>query len=81
MGESPDYGIGEIRGQPQHFTHSKMMAWVAFDRGVKLVEEFGCSGEPHVERWRELRDSIHRQVCELGYKPKEARLYAVLWLG
>ena len=69
--ESPDYGIWEIRGEPQHFTHSKMMAWVAFDRGVKLVEEFGYSAERHYERWRELRARIHRQVCELGYNQKK----------
>jgi GH15 family glucan-1,4-alpha-glucosidase len=69
--ESPDYGIWEIRGEPQHFTHSKMMAWVAFDRGIKLVEEFGCSGDEHHERWVQLRDGIHRQVCELGYNEKK----------
>ena len=65
--EAPDYGIWEIRGEPQHFTHSKMMAWVAFDRGVKLVENYGCSADGREERWRELRDRIHQQVCELGY--------------
>ena len=69
--ESPDFGIWEIRGEPQHFTHSKMMAWVAFDRGVKLVEEHGCSADTHLEKWRELRDRIHRQVCELGYNEKK----------
>ncbi|HSH37768.1 MAG TPA: glycoside hydrolase family 15 protein, partial [Chthoniobacterales bacterium] len=69
--ESPDYGIWEIRGEPQHFTHSKMMAWVAFDRGVKLVEEYGCSAEEHYERWVRLRDEIHHQVCELGYNKKK----------
>ncbi|CAA9268082.1 MAG: Glucoamylase [uncultured Chthoniobacterales bacterium] len=69
--ESPDFGIWEIRGEPQHFTHSKMMAWVAFDRGVKLVEEHGCSADTHLEKWRELRDRIHRQVCELGYHEKK----------
>ena len=69
--ESPDYGIWEIRGEPRHFTHSKMMAWVAFDRGVKLVEEFGYSAERHYEKWRELRARIHQQVCELGYNQKK----------
>ena len=71
--ESPDYGIWEIRGEPQHFTHSKMMAWVAFDRGVKLIEEFGCTAERQYNRWRELRDQIHHQVCDAGYnKEKKA---------
>jgi len=69
--ELPDYGIWEIRGEPQHFTHSKMMAWVAFDRGVKLVEEYGCAAERHYERWKQLRDEIHRQVCALGYNEKK----------
>ena len=69
--EAPDYGIWEVRGEPRHFTHSKMMAWVAFDRGVKLVEEHGCSADGRHERWRELRDRIHQQVCELGYNEKK----------
>ena len=69
--EAPDYGIWEIRGEPQHFTHSKMMAWVAFDRGVKLVEEYGCSADGHDARWRDLRDRIHHQVCDLGYNEKK----------
>ena len=69
--EAPDYGIWEVRGEPRHFTHSKMMAWVAFDRGVKLVEEYGCSADGREGRWRELRDRIHQQVCELGYNAKK----------
>ena len=69
--EAPDFGIWEVRGEPRHFTHSKMMAWVAFDRGVKLVEEYGCSADGREERWRELRDRIHQQVCELGYCEKK----------
>jgi GH15 family glucan-1,4-alpha-glucosidase len=57
----PDEGIWEVRGEPNHFTHSKVMAWVAFDRGIKLCEEFGRDGP--VERWRSIRDEIHAQVC------------------
>jgi GH15 family glucan-1,4-alpha-glucosidase len=57
----PDEGIWEIRGERIHFTHSKVMAWVAFDRGVKFCEEFGRDGP--VERWRSIRDEIHAQVC------------------
>src|SRR4051812_22844381 len=68
--EAPDHGIWEIRGVPQHFTHSKMMAWVAFDRAVKLVEKCGCEAAEHVERWRNLRDKIHAQVCDLGYNER-----------
>jgi GH15 family glucan-1,4-alpha-glucosidase len=63
--EQPDEGIWEVRGPRRHFTHSKMMAWVAFDRAVKTVESFGQEGP--VEHWRELRDTIHQQVCEHGY--------------
>jgi len=71
--EAPDYGIWEVRGEPQHFTHSKMMAWVAFDRGVKIVEECGCAAADNLERWREIRDRIHREVCDRGYnKRREA---------
>jgi GH15 family glucan-1,4-alpha-glucosidase len=61
----PDEGIWEIRGEPRHFVHSKMMAWVAFDRGVRSVEEQGLDGP--ADRWREVRDTIHAEVCERGY--------------
>jgi GH15 family glucan-1,4-alpha-glucosidase len=57
----PDEGIWEVRGGRRHFTHSKVMAWVAFDRGIKLCEEFGRAGP--IERWRAIRDEIHAQVC------------------
>jgi GH15 family glucan-1,4-alpha-glucosidase len=65
--DQPDEGIWEVRGGRKHFTHSKMMAWLAFDRAVKLVEKCGCSGDQHVERWKKIRDQIHAQVCERGY--------------
>lgn len=68
--EQPDQGIWEIRGEPQQFTHSKIMAWLAFDRAVKLVEECGCSADGDVERWRSIRDRIHAQVCARGYNAK-----------
>ncbi|MEB0013167.1 glycoside hydrolase family 15 protein [Glaciimonas sp. Gout2] len=61
----PDEGIWEIRGPRLHFTHSKVMAWVAFDRAIKDVEVFGLEGP--VARWREVRDAIHAQVCAEGY--------------
>src|SRR5262249_16731957 len=63
--DRPDEGIWEVRGPRRHFTHSKVMAWVALDRAVKAVERFGFEGP--VERWRQLRDSIHVQVCREGY--------------
>ncbi len=69
--EKPDEGIWEVRGGRRHFTHSKMMAWVAFDRAVKLVEGCDCEAEEHIERWREIRDQIHAQVCERGYHAKK----------
>ncbi len=65
----PDEGLWEVRGPRQHFTHSKLMAWVAFDRAVKAVERFGAEGP--VERWRALRDTIHREVCAKGYHPQK----------
>ena len=61
----PDDGIWEVRGSRRQFTHSKVMAWVAFDRAVRSIEEFGLKGP--VERWRELRDEIHASVCEHGF--------------
>jgi len=64
----PDEGIWEVRGGPQHFTHSKMMAWVAFDRAIKAVEEFGCGGP--ADRWRKMRDEVHAQVCREGFSTK-----------
>ena len=67
----PDEGIWEIRGESQQFTHSKVMAWVAFDRAVKLVENFNCAGNHHLARWKKLRDKIHREVCTQGYHPKK----------
>jgi GH15 family glucan-1,4-alpha-glucosidase len=63
--QNPDEGIWEIRGPRQQFTHSKVMAWVAVDRAIKAVERFGCDGP--VEKWRTLREAIHRDVCERGF--------------
>jgi GH15 family glucan-1,4-alpha-glucosidase len=63
--QRPDEGIWEIRGPRRHFTHSKVMAWVAFDRAIKDVEVFGLDGP--VEHWRQTRDAIHAQVCTAGY--------------
>lgn len=65
----PDHGIWEVRGGPKHFTHSKMMAWVAFDRAVKLIDECGCRGAEHVDRWRQVRDQIHAEICSRGFNP------------
>lgn len=61
----PDEGIWEIRGPRLHFTHSKVMAWVAVDRAVKAVEEFNLEGD--LDRWRILRQKIHDDVCAHGY--------------
>jgi GH15 family glucan-1,4-alpha-glucosidase len=62
---NPDEGIWEVRGPRRHFTHSKVMAWVAFDRLVRTVEEFGREGP--VDRWRRLRAEIHEEVCREGF--------------
>ncbi|WP_338054191.1 glycoside hydrolase family 15 protein [Streptomyces spiramenti] len=64
----PDEGIWEVRGPRRHFTHSKVMAWVAVDRAVKLIESGEVDGP--LDRWRELREDIHRDVCEKGYDPQ-----------
>ncbi|MHB1486091.1 MAG: glycoside hydrolase family 15 protein [Acidimicrobiales bacterium] len=64
----PDDGIWEVRGPQRHFTHSKIMAWVAMDRAVKGVEEFGLEGP--VEKWRKLRQEIFDEVCDKGFNPK-----------
>jgi GH15 family glucan-1,4-alpha-glucosidase len=63
----PDEGIWEVRGGPQHFTHSKVMAWVAFDRTIKSAEAFDLKGP--LDHWRKLRAEIHAEVCEKGFNP------------
>ncbi len=64
----PDNGIWEIRGDPQHFTYSKVMTWVAFDRVINALEK---TAEPTVlRRWSEIREQIHRDVCEKGFSQK-----------
>src|SRR5579875_2609876 len=64
----PDNGIWEIRGEKQHYTHSKMMAWVAFDRTIKSSEEFKLGGP--VGHWKRVRQRIHRDVCRRGFNKK-----------
>ncbi|MFJ1734387.1 glycoside hydrolase family 15 protein [Streptomyces sp. NPDC088254] len=65
----PDEGLWEVRGGRRQFTHSKVMVWVAADRAVRTLERYpALDGEP--ERWRELRDEVHREVCEKGYDPE-----------
>jgi GH15 family glucan-1,4-alpha-glucosidase len=61
----PDHGLWEVRGPPQHFTHSKVMSWVALDRAVRTVERFGLEGP--VDEWRRVRQAIHDDVCTRGY--------------
>jgi GH15 family glucan-1,4-alpha-glucosidase len=61
----PDEGLWEVRSGPQHFVHSKVMAWVAFDRAAKGVAE-GAYDEPE-QRWRESANEIHAQICERGF--------------
>lgn len=63
--DKPDEGIWEVRGGKRHFTHSRVMCWVAFDRGVKAVETFGLTGP--VDHWRAVRDAIHDDVCSRGW--------------
>jgi GH15 family glucan-1,4-alpha-glucosidase len=63
--QKPDEGIWEVRGAPRHFVHSKVMAWVAFDRAIKDAETYGFEGP--LEQWREVRGTIHAQVCNNGF--------------
>ena len=66
--QEPDEGLWEVRGPRRRFTHSKVMCWVAFDRGVKAVEQYGLPGP--VSRWREVRARIHEDVCRRAWRPK-----------
>jgi GH15 family glucan-1,4-alpha-glucosidase len=65
---NPDEGIWETRGGPEHFTHSKVMAWVALDRAIKHHEQYDGKGD--VKRWKKNRDMIHREVCKKGFDKK-----------
>jgi GH15 family glucan-1,4-alpha-glucosidase len=69
--QKPDEGIWEVRGGRRHFTYSKMMAWVAFDSALKIVEESDRAANEHFLRWRKIRDQIHTDVCERGYNPRK----------
>ncbi len=60
-----DHGLWEVRGDVRPFVHSKVLAWVALDRGISAIEKFGLDGP--VDRWRKLRAHIHEEVCRLGY--------------
>lgn len=66
--KQPDHGIWEVRGAPRHYIHSKVMAWVAFDRAVKSGEQFGLDGP--LDRWRSIRKQIHDDVCARGFDPQ-----------
>ncbi len=66
--DQPDSGIWETRGRRQHFTHSKVMAWVALDRAIKHYERYDGSGD--IKRWKKNRDMIHQEVCEKGFNKK-----------
>jgi GH15 family glucan-1,4-alpha-glucosidase len=61
----PDDGIWEARGPQRHYTYSKVMAWVVFDRAVRLAERFSLEGP--IDHWREVREEIHAEVCDKGY--------------
>ncbi|GAB3424921.1 glycoside hydrolase family 15 protein [Flindersiella endophytica] len=66
--DQPDSGIWEVRGGARHFTYSKVMAWVALDRAVRGIEEFGRRGD--ADLWRSIRDKIHADVCAQGFDAK-----------
>jgi GH15 family glucan-1,4-alpha-glucosidase len=64
----PDQGIWESRGEAEHFTHSKVMAWMALDRAIKHYEQHDGGGD--IKRWKKNRDLIHREVCDKGFDKK-----------
>ncbi len=66
--EKPDNGIWEVRGEQRHFTHSKVMTWVAVDRAIKDAERHGLSAP--LARWRKLRAKMHAQICRRGFDPR-----------
>jgi GH15 family glucan-1,4-alpha-glucosidase len=66
--DKPDEGLWEMRGPSRHFTHSKVMVWVAFDRAIKDAEAHGLEGP--LDRWRQLRDAVHAQICEKGFSTR-----------
>ncbi|MGI9155686.1 MAG: glycoside hydrolase family 15 protein [Marmoricola sp.] len=63
--DAPDHGLWEIRGPQQHFTHSRVMVWVAFDRAVKAIEQHGLEGP--LEEWRTIRDQVREEVMTKGF--------------
>jgi GH15 family glucan-1,4-alpha-glucosidase len=66
--QNPDEGIWETRGGAQHFTHSKVMAWVALDRAIRHHEQFDGKGD--VKRWKKNREMLHREICRKGFDKK-----------
>jgi GH15 family glucan-1,4-alpha-glucosidase len=79
--DQPDHGIWERRGDGRHYVSSKVMTWVAFDRGIKSAEKFGFDAP--IERWRTLRDTICRDVCEKGFDVRQnafVESYGSRWL-
>jgi GH15 family glucan-1,4-alpha-glucosidase len=65
----PDESIWEVRSRRRHFTYSKVMAWVAFDRTIKSAHQYGLEGP--IERWCDIRDTIHNEVCERAFDPEQ----------
>jgi GH15 family glucan-1,4-alpha-glucosidase len=71
--QKPDEGIWEVRGGRRHFTYSKLMAWVAIDRVIRMIEEFGAlggEGQSRLPHWRAMRERIHQEVCDRGFNPR-----------
>ena len=67
--KQPDDGLWEVRGSRRHFTHSKIMAWVAFDRAIKDAERDGLKGP--IAKWRKVRTAIHAEVCKKGFNARQ----------
>ena len=78
--DEPDNGIWEVRGPRRHFTHSKVMAWVAFDRAIQLADDHHVLPADRVAHWTRLRDRIHAEVCDKGFDPEHQLLHPVLRL-
>ena len=74
--DEPDHGLWEVRGPRRHFTHSRVMVWVAFDRAVRAVEQHGLDGP--VDRWRALRDEVRAEVLEQGLRHRPGHVHPAL---
>lgn len=68
-GFGPDHGIWEVRGEPEHYVHSKVMVWLALDRAIKSAEKFNLETD-HLNNWKQKREDLHKEILERGFNKK-----------